>query len=109
MPDPACNPYLALAVQLAAGLDGIRRQIDPGPPIDANVWKLSAEERARYDMRSLPANLGEAVGELEQDALLRQALGDHIVDHFVQAKKAEWAEYIAQVTGWELETYLGAY
>jgi glutamine synthetase len=109
MPDPACNPYLALAVQLAAGLDGIRRQIDPGPPIDTNVWKLSAEERAKYDMRSLPANLGEAVGELEQDEVLRKMLGDHIMNHFVEAKKAEWADYIAQVTGWELDTYLGAY
>ena len=109
MPDPACNPYLALAVQLAAGLDGIRNRIDPGPPIDTNVWKLSAEERAKYDMRSLPANLGDAVAELEKSSVLRDALGDHILSNFVEAKKAEWGEYIAQVTEWELNTYLGAY
>jgi glutamine synthetase len=109
MPDPACNPYLALAVQLAAGLDGLRNQIDPGPPVDANVWRMSAEERAKFDMRALPANLGEAVIELEKSDVLKQALGEHIFTHFVEAKKAEWAEYISQVTPWELETYLGAY
>lgn len=109
MPDPACNPYLALAVQLAAGLEGIRNQIDPGPPIDTNVWRLSEEERAKYDMRSLPANLGEAVAELENDDVLRSALGEHIMAHYLEAKKAEWGDYIAQVTEWELDTYLGAY
>jgi glutamine synthetase len=109
MPDPSGNPYLALAVQLAAGLDGIRNQIDPGPPVDTNVWRMSAEERAKYDMRALPANLGEAVVELGKDDVLREALGEHTFTHFVEAKKAEWGEYIAQVTTWELEAYLTTY
>ncbi|MFQ5678544.1 MAG: type I glutamate--ammonia ligase [Gemmatimonadota bacterium] len=109
MPDPACNPYLALATQLAAGLDGLRNQIDPGPPVDTNVWKLSEEERRKYQMDTLPANLAEAIGELENDEILREAMGEHILAHFVQAKKEEWSEYIAQVTGWELETYLPTY
>ncbi len=109
MPDPACNPYLALAVQLAAGLDGIEHEIDPGPPIDTNVWKLTPVEREQYQISTLPENLGEAVAELEGDDVLREALGEHIFSHFVQAKKEEWGEYVAQVTGWELDTYLATY
>ncbi len=109
MPDPACNPYLALAGQLAAGLDGMERQIDPGPPIDTNVWELSADERARYQMESLPANLGEAIVEMEKDDLIRETLGDHLFENYVHAKKQEWSEYIAQVTRWELDRYLTTY
>ena len=109
MPDPSCNPYLALAVQLAAGLDGLRNQIDPGPPVDTNVWELSEEERQKYQMESLPANLKEAVDELERDEVLASALGDHILQQFSAAKREEWGEYIAQVTEWELETYLATY
>ncbi|HKK08733.1 MAG TPA: type I glutamate--ammonia ligase [Gemmatimonadota bacterium] len=109
MPDPSCNPYLALAVQLAAGMDGVRNEIDPGPPVDTNVWELSEEERQKYDMQTLPANLGEAVAELEADDVLREALGDHIFHNFVSAKKKEWSEYIAQVTDWEVGKYLATY
>jgi len=109
MPDPSCNPYLALAVQLAAGLDGIADRIDPGPPLDKNVWKLSDEERAAVGLETLPANLGEAVEELERNDTIREALGEHIFTHFVQCKKAEWSEYVAQVSGWELDTYLAKY
>ena len=109
MPDPACNPYLALAVQLAAGLDGMERQIDPGPPIDMNVWELSEEERSHYQMESLPANLGEAIVEMEKNDLIRETLGEHLFDNYVHAKKQEWAENIAQVTRWELDRYLTTY
>ncbi len=109
MPDPACNPYLALAVQLAAGLDGLERRLDPGPPVDTNVWELSAEERSRYQMESLPANLGEAIVELEKDDVIRETLGEHLFVNYVHAKKQEWSEYIAQVTRWELDRYLTTY
>lgn len=109
MPDPSCNPYLALAVQLAAGLDGIRNEIDPGPPVEANVWELTEAERERYGMETLPANLGEAVDELEANGVLRETLGEHIVSHFIAAKREEWGEYIAQVTEWELREYLPSY
>jgi glutamine synthetase len=109
MPDPSCNPYLALAVQLAAGLDGVRNEIDPGPPVDTNVWQLSEDERRKYQMDSLPANLKEAVEELEKDDVLTEALGEHILTHFVEAKQKEWSDYIAQVTDWELATYLATY
>jgi glutamine synthetase len=109
MPDPACNPYLALAVQLAAGLDGLERGIDPGPPIDTNVWELSEEERSQYQMDSLPANLAEAIVALESDELMRETLGTHLLTNYVAAKKQEWDEYIAQVTRWELDRYLPTY
>jgi glutamine synthetase len=109
MPDPTCNPYLALAVQLAAGLDGIENQIDPGPPLDTNVWKLTAEERAELGLETLPANLGEAVEELEKDEVILEALGGHISRQFIEGKKAEWGEYVASVSQWELDQYLATY
>ena len=109
MPDPACNPYLALAVQLAAGLDGVRNQIDPGPSVETNVWELDEAERAELGIETLPQNLGEAVEELVADPVMQEALGDHILSHFADAKRKEWSEYIAQVTGWEMENYLATY
>ena len=109
MPDPSCNPYLALAVQLAAGLDGIENRIDPGPPLDTNVWNLTEQQKADIGLQTLPANLGEAVAELEKNDVIRDALGEHIFGHFLTAKKAEWSEYVAQVSGWELDRYLATY
>jgi glutamine synthetase len=109
MPDPACNPYLALAVQLAAGLDGIENKIDPGPPLDTNVWALSDAERAEIGLETLPVNLGDAVTALEQDEVILDALGDHIAGQFIQAKKAEWSDYVASVSQWELDQYLASY
>lgn len=109
MPDPACNPYLAFAVMLAAGLDGIERELDPGPPVNRNIYEMSEEERREKGIHSLPGDLDRAVDALEQDHVVRDALGEHIFTHFVAAKRAEWAEYIAQVHPWETERYLGVY
>ncbi|MDX1394137.1 MAG: type I glutamate--ammonia ligase [Gemmatimonadota bacterium] len=109
MPDPSCNPYLALAVQLAAGLDGIENRIDPGPPLDTNVWRLSEAERAEIGLETLPENLGQAVAELERDEVILEALGSHISDKFIEAKKAEWGDYVASVSEWELDQYLATY
>jgi glutamine synthetase len=109
MPDPTCNPYLALAVQLAAGLDGIENQIDPGPPLDTNVWTLTDAERAELGLETLPANLGEAIEELEKDEVIIDALGSHISRQFIEGKKAEWGEYVASVSQWELDAYLATY
>jgi len=109
MPDPSCNPYLALAVMLAAGLDGIRQKTDPGPSIDKNIFTLSHRERRRLRIDSLPGNLGEAVDAMERSSFLRQVLGDHIYKHFLEAKAKEWHEYIAAVHPWEVERYLGTY
>jgi glutamine synthetase len=109
MPDPAANPYLALAVQLAAGLDGIRNEIDPPDPVDKNIFELTVRERRRFKIQALPRDLGEAVTEFEKSVLMRDVLGDHIFEHFLEAKEQEWQEYIAQVHEWEVERYLAVY
>ena len=109
MPDPSCNPYLAFAVMLAAGLDGVKNQIEPPAPVSANVYKMSARERARLKIKSLPANLGEAVAMLEKDDVVKDALGAHIAENFIHAKKAEWSEYISAVHPWEVDQYLTKY
>ena len=109
MPDPSCNPYLALAVTLAAGLDGIRNRIDPGPPVNKNIYTMSRRERARLKIKSLPVSLSDAVDLMEKDPLIRETLGDHIFQHYVRAKRQEWHEYIVRVHQWEIERYLTAY
>lgn len=109
MPDPAANPYLALTVQLAAGLDGIRNQMDPPDPVDKNIFELTVRERRRFKVQQLPRDLGEAVLEFKKSRLMKEALGDHIFTHFLTAKEQEWEDYIAQVHEWEIERYLGSY
>jgi glutamine synthetase len=106
MPDPSANPYLALAVQLAAGLDGIRNRTTPPEPVDKNIFALSVRERRRYRIQELPRDLGEAITQFKKSALLKKVLGAHIFEHFVAAKEQEWQEYIAQVHEWEIERYL---
>jgi glutamine synthetase len=108
-PDPAANPYLALAVQLAAGLDGIRRKVEPPEPIDKNIYNLSVRERRRYRIQELPRDLGEAITLLKRSSFVRDALGEHVYDQFVNAKEQEWQNYIAQVHDWEIAEYLGTY
>jgi glutamine synthetase len=109
MPDPAANPYLALAVQLAAGLDGVRRRTEPPEPIDKNIFALSVRERRRYRIQELPRDLGEALAVMKRSRLVRDVLGEHVFQHFVAAKEQEWQEYTAQVHAWEVDRYLGRY
>jgi glutamine synthetase len=109
MPDPACNPYLAFAVMFAAGLDGVEKKMDPGAPVDKNIYKMSERERARLKIKSLPANLSEAVELMEKSKLMRDTLGEHIFNHFIVAKRAEWSKYISQVHQCELDWYLTEY
>src|SRR4051812_15292463 len=109
MPDPAANPYLALAVMLAAGLDGVETKADYREPVNENIWEMSYRERRRLRIDDLPHDLNEALDELEKDEVVRAALGDHITKHFVEAKRQEWREYITQVSPWELESYLAKY
>jgi glutamine synthetase len=109
MPDPSCNPYLALAVMLRAGLDGIEKEIDPGPPVNKNIYKMSYRERRHLRIDELPGNLRDALDELEKDDLVRETLGDHIFEHFLEAKRGEWDDYIRQVSPWEVGRYLSAY
>ena len=109
MPDPACNPYLAFAVMLKAGLDGIKNEYNPGPPINRNIYKLSQRERARYKIDSLPGDLNEALKVLSKDKVIQDALGTHIFERFLEAKKNVWQEYSAQVHAWEVAQYLTTY
>ncbi len=105
-PDPAANPYLTLAVCLAAGLDGIRNQLTPPESIDRNVFELTAEERQSLGVRRLPANLCEAVDDLEKSEFIQKVLGDHISKKYIEAKRVEWEDYRTQVTQWEIDQYL---
>jgi glutamine synthetase len=91
---------------LAAGLDGVRNKIEPPAPVTGNVYTMSARERSRYKIKSLPANLGEAINQFEKSPVMKEALGEHAFQQFIAAKRAEWGEYIAQVHDWELDRYL---
>ena len=109
MPDPSANPYLALAVMLAAGLGGIETNADYREPVDTNIFEMSFREKRRLRIDDLPHDLNEACDELEKDAVILEALGDHVARHFLAAKREEWREYITQVTQWELDNYLLKY
>ena len=94
---------------LAAGLDGIERGDDPGPPVNKNIFTMSQREKRRLKIDQLPANLSEALDNLEKDRVIRGALGEHIYDHYLAAKRQEWAEYISVVHPWERDRYLEEY
>ena len=104
--DPACNPYLAFSVLLAAGLRGVEDGLELPPEARVNLYDLSRGEQRDLGVAGLPANLSEALDEMEESTLVRDALGDHIFDWFLLNKRAEWSEYQRQVTPFELETYL---
>ncbi len=105
-PDSAANPYLAIAVCLAAGLDGIRNQIEPPASVEGNIFAMSEEEREAAGIKCLPTSLAEAISELEHDALIKNVLGEHICRKYIAAKKEEWEEYCAAVSNWEIDRYL---
>ena len=105
-PDPACNPYLAFAVILAAGLEGLKGKESLPPAAETNVASLTDEERTKRGILSLPRDLGEAIEIAESSQLLRRALGDHIFTSFLKNKKIEWQRYQSAVTDFELKTYL---
>ena len=105
-PDPACNPYLAIAACLAAGLDGIEHGLTPPAEITENIFAMTEEERKMHGIDSLPGNLLEAVECLERDPLMLHTLGEHIAKHYIAGKKREWDEYRTRVTDWELQKYM---
>ncbi|MBW7916089.1 MAG: type I glutamate--ammonia ligase [Trueperaceae bacterium] len=109
MPDPSANPYLALAVTVAAGIDGLERGLTPPPPIARNIFEMSVRDRRRHKIKELPANLREAITNLKRDRIVVDALGDHVYRHFVEAKTLEYDEYRIAVHGWELDRYLAEY
>ncbi|MBI4342758.1 MAG: glutamine synthetase, partial [Candidatus Omnitrophica bacterium] len=105
-PDPACNPYLAFSVILAAGLEGIEKKEDLPPATEENVLALSEAERARRGIAQLPGSLGEAIALAEHSKILRRALGDHVFHSFLQNKKIEYNRFRQALTDYELKTYL---
>jgi glutamine synthetase len=107
LPDPSCNPYLGFTVMLAAGMDGLDRELDPGPPMEE--VEHGYQDSSRVSARPLPGSLHQALEALEADDLLVDALGSGVLELFLAAKRLEWGEYARQVTQWELDTYLQAY
>jgi len=108
-PDPAANPYLAMAVTLKAGLEGIKNEIDPGEQTTDNIFDMDAIERNERGIESLPGDIMKAVEFLNNDNVIKNTLGQHIYEHFVVAKEVEWHEYNTKVHDWELDQYLMKY
>jgi glutamine synthetase len=109
MPDPACNPYLALTVQLAAGLDGVERKLVAREAVNRNIFRMSFRDRRKYRIDELPRDLHEALELFEKDAVVKNALGEHLTERFLEAKRNEVLQYNLQVSKWEIDTYLGLY
>ncbi len=107
-PDPACNPYLAFAVVLAAGLAGIENGYELPPEAAANLYALTPEELASEGIKPLPASLRDAITAMERSELVAETLGEHVFEWFIRNKRAEWADYTRQVTPFELDRYLPA-
>lgn len=105
-PDPACNPYLAFSVMLAAGLEGIEKGYEPPKPVEENVYEMTEEERKKENIGTLPASLYEAIQLCEKSQLVRKSLGEHAFNAFIRNKKIEWDLYRTRVTDYELERYL---
>jgi glutamine synthetase len=106
-PDPSCNPYLAFTVMLAAGLDGIRRELPVSEATEENIYLLDKQNNASQAL--LPSSLNQALRALEEDEVIREALGAHTHEVFINAKQVEWDDYRLEVTDWELDKYLPNY
>jgi len=96
-------------VMIASGLDGIRRKLDPGEPVNRNIFEMSHREKRRLRIDELPTDLNDAVRAMKKDDVVREALGDHIFDHFVEAKLATWRDFSSAVHPWEIDRYLARY
>jgi len=105
-PDPSCNPYLAFAALITAGIDGIERDLDAPDPVRENIYEFDEAKRNEYGIETLPGNLGEAIDALENDEVILDALGEHVAEKFVEAKSAEYDDYRVDVSQWELDRYL---
>lgn len=107
--DPTANPYLAMSVLLAAGLDGVVNKLTPPTPVNCNIYTMSAEEREERDIRNLPATLKDALDKFIQDKVIQEALGKHLTENFLEAKEIEWDMFRTMVHPWEREQYLNMY
>jgi len=108
-PDPSCNPYLAFAVIINSGLDGIENKYDLPKPLDLNVYELDEETMKNLNIESLPSNLYEALCEMQKDSFIKETIGEHIFYNFYKAKLQEWKDYSMEITNWEIEKYLSIY
>lgn len=108
-PDPSCNPYLALAAVLSAGLDGIENKIQPPASIDKNIFEMTEVQRREAGIESLPGSLKDAIDEMAGSSLARDILGQHIFEKYIEAKNEEWDDYKTNVSQWELDQYLTKY
>jgi len=104
-PDPSCNPYLAFAVMLAAGLKGIKERIDPPEPVEEDVYGFDDAKLAKFYIKTLPEDLGEALEEFKRSKLMKKTLGEHVFNKYLDIKMTEWKEFQRNVTDWELEKY----
>jgi glutamine synthetase len=109
MPDPSANPYLSIAVQLAAGLDGVRNKYECREPVNRNIFRMSYRDRRKYQIDDLPRDLHEALDRFEKDDVIKAALGEHLTERFLEAKREEVARFNREVTEWERRNYLGRY
>ena len=107
--DGSSNPYLATTAMIAAGLDGVARKLDPGEPVNENLYAFSAQELKKRKIRTLPQNLNESLDELENDKVLCEALGMDVAREFLELKRMEWVEYQRHVSRWEIDRYLEFY
>jgi glutamine synthetase len=105
-PDPACNPYLAFSVMLAAGLEGIKKKYELPEPIEENIYELNPKRREEAGIEMLPDNLYEAIKLMEKSSIVKETLGDHIFYKFIDNKKIEWDRYRIHVSKYELDSYL---
>jgi glutamine synthetase len=108
-PDSACNPYLSLAVLLAAGLDGIKNDLMPPEAVSANIYDIEKEERIASGIDSLPFDLNNAIDEMKADPFIKDVLGDHVFSKYTEAKEKEWHDFSTTVTEWELDQYLNKF
>ena len=108
-PDPTCNPYLAFAMMLNSGLDGIKNKMKPPKSVDVDIFEMTPAEKDKAGIASMPANLKEAIEELKANPLARETLGDHIFEKYIIGKEAEWDSFRISVTSWELDNYLQIY
>ncbi len=108
-PDPACNPYLSLALCLAAGLDGVERKLEPPAEVAENIYGMTKAQREEKGIRNLPGSLEEAIAAFKGDPLIRETLGDHVYRQYLNGKETEWEEYRTRVSSWEVQRYIGNY
>lgn len=108
-PDPTCNPYLAFAMMLNSGLDGIKNDLPVPDPVNVDIFEMTADEKVEAGIASLPANLHEAIQELRANPIAAEALGPHILEKYIEGKEKEWDSFRMAVTDWELDNYLSRY